>query len=100
LLPLLDDNGAISASFLIARGSCCDTGCRNCPYEKSDRGETPAGVAQQKSCRRCGTRFDCCSGDCWCEDVQLTAATLKWLQRNYAGCLCPACLAEFAIAGR
>jgi hypothetical protein len=97
LLPLLDDNGAISASFLTARGSCCDTGCRNCPYEKSEATPTTAGAGQQKNCRRCGTNFECCSGDCWCEDIHLTAATLKWLQRNYTGCLCPACIAEFAV---
>ena len=35
LLPLLDANGALSRDFLLARGSCCDTGCRNCPYRKA-----------------------------------------------------------------
>jgi hypothetical protein len=98
LLPLLDENGAISASFLTARGSCCDSGCLNCPYQKCDTSEPPA-VGQQTICRRCGTGFECCSGNCWCEDIPLTAATLKWLQRNYVGCLCRACLSEFALVG-
>jgi hypothetical protein len=35
LLPLLDENGAISSDFLTARGFCCGNGCRNCPYEKT-----------------------------------------------------------------
>jgi len=33
LLALLDEEGALSREFLAARNSCCDTGCRNCPYQ-------------------------------------------------------------------
>jgi hypothetical protein len=29
---IFDENGALSASFLLARGFCCGNGCRNCPY--------------------------------------------------------------------
>lgn len=29
---IFDQNGALSASFLLARGFCCGNGCRNCPY--------------------------------------------------------------------
>ncbi|MDQ6787390.1 MAG: DUF5522 domain-containing protein [Acidobacteriota bacterium] len=25
----------LTAYFLSKRGSCCDNGCRNCPYEKT-----------------------------------------------------------------
>ncbi|HEX8917819.1 MAG TPA: DUF5522 domain-containing protein [Chloroflexota bacterium] len=30
---IFDENGALSAAFLLARGYCCANGCRNCPYE-------------------------------------------------------------------
>src|SRR5580765_4619267 len=29
---LFDAEGALSREFLLARGTCCDSGCRNCPY--------------------------------------------------------------------
>lgn len=29
---IFDEDGALSASFLMARGFCCGNGCRNCPY--------------------------------------------------------------------
>jgi hypothetical protein len=29
---IFDDDGALTASFLLARGYCCGNGCRNCPY--------------------------------------------------------------------
>jgi Cysteine-rich CWC/Family of unknown function (DUF5522) len=97
LLPLLDGNGAISREFLVARGSCCDSGCRNCPYEKGEpvNGQCDGG-GREKSCPRCGAGFQCCGGACWCENVRLSAAALAQLERGYDGCLCPACLAEFS----
>lgn len=99
LLPLLDENGALCRDFLLARGSCCDTGCRNCPYRHAKAvGNSGAGRAQEKICQRCRARFECCSGGCWCERVRLSAATLAWLERNFTDCLCPSCLAEFAAA--
>jgi ribosomal protein L40E len=90
LLRLVDDNGALSQAFLSARGTCCDTGCRNCPYPGSSNSK------QLKHCEKCGTAFGCHSVGCWCESVELSAATLKWLSRTYDDCLCPACLAELA----
>ena len=97
LLPLLDSDGAISREFLTARGSCCNNGCRNCPY---DKGGTTTGqcvaCTTRKTCQRCKACFECRSGDCWCDNVRLRPATLKWLMRSYDGCLCPSCLAEFA----
>jgi hypothetical protein len=32
LLALLDEDGALTKEFLAARGSCCGSGCKNCPY--------------------------------------------------------------------
>ena len=29
---IFDDDGALTAAFLLARGYCCANGCRNCPY--------------------------------------------------------------------
>lgn len=30
---IFDKDGALSKEFLLSRGSCCDTGCKNCPYK-------------------------------------------------------------------
>jgi hypothetical protein len=30
---IFDENGALTARFLLDRGYCCGNGCRNCPYE-------------------------------------------------------------------
>jgi hypothetical protein len=30
---IFDEDGALTAEFLLARGYCCGNGCRNCPYE-------------------------------------------------------------------
>jgi hypothetical protein len=32
LIQLFDESGALSRAFLEARGSCCGSGCKNCPY--------------------------------------------------------------------
>jgi len=32
MLPLNDADGALSHAYLHARGFCCDSGCRNCPW--------------------------------------------------------------------
>jgi hypothetical protein len=29
---IFDEDGALTAEFLLARGYCCGEGCRNCPY--------------------------------------------------------------------
>jgi uncharacterized protein (TIGR00290 family) len=31
-VPIFDADGALSREFLLARGYCCENGCRNCPY--------------------------------------------------------------------
>jgi hypothetical protein len=97
LLPFLDENGAISREFLAARGTCCDSGCRNCPYENADAAAGHA-CSEKKNCPKCGAVFECRSGACWCEHVPISPDALKWLKRTYVGCLCPACLAEVSAA--
>jgi hypothetical protein len=31
-VPLFDMDGALSREYLLHRGHCCGSGCRNCPY--------------------------------------------------------------------
>jgi Cysteine-rich CWC len=57
----------------------------------SDQG---TGCTTEKTCPRCTATFECQSAGCWCNDVRLSAARLKWLERHYENCLCPACLAS------
>ena len=86
LLPLLDEAGALSRGFLAARGSCCDSGCRNCPY------------GSNKTCRRCGEPFECRVGErCWCEAVRLSPEALQHLRRTFSDCLCTKCLSSFVV---
>ena len=50
-------------------------------------------------CPRCGGDFHCGINDaepCACTALQLDAATLADLRARFAGCLCLACLSEFA----
>ena len=99
LLLFLDDHGAIARGFLVARGSCCDSGCINCPYDQPEPiSEKCIGGAEQKSCPRCGAGFECRSGGCWCDNVPLSPETLARLDQTYVDCLCPSCLAEFSEA--
>ena len=101
---LLDDDGALTRDFLAARGSCCTTGCRNCPYPAdgakpaSDACAQESVQAKTKTCDKCGGTFQCHAQACWCNQVQLSDATLKWLARTYSDCLCPQCLHEFSVA--
>ncbi len=30
--PVFDRDGALARAFLLRRGHCCRSGCRNCPY--------------------------------------------------------------------
>lgn len=94
-LPLLDENGAISSDFLVARASCCSNRCRNCPYERTESmSDQGTGCTIEKTCPRCTATFECRGAGCWCNNVRLGAAKLKWLERHYENCLCPACLAS------
>ncbi len=53
----------------------------------------------EKLCAKCGVKFSCGSEEtsCWCKAVDLGTYTLKYLETNFAGCLCPACLQPFAV---
>ena len=31
-IDIFDEDGALTAAFLLSRGYCCGNGCRNCPY--------------------------------------------------------------------
>jgi hypothetical protein len=99
LLALLDEHGALSRAFLAARNSCCDTGCRNCPYQQDEpESIAAAGGTRFKTCDRCGGEFECLKESCWCEDVHLSPAVLKLLHQTYADCLCPSCLGGYTVA--
>jgi Family of unknown function (DUF5522) len=37
---IFDEDGALTAAFLAARGACCGSGCRNCPYIPRHGGDT------------------------------------------------------------
>jgi hypothetical protein len=47
-------------------------------------------------CARCDVEFFCGveTGACWCASVDVPRAVLEVLAAEYAGCLCPACLAS------
>lgn len=34
---IFDEEGALSRSFLLQRGFCCENGCKNCPYGFRER---------------------------------------------------------------
>ncbi|MEZ5016552.1 MAG: cysteine-rich CWC family protein [Flavipsychrobacter sp.] len=50
-----------------------------------------------KKCSKCGAAFGCHpnSNGCWCEQYQLSTASLQELKANFSDCLCPQCLAEY-----
>jgi hypothetical protein len=46
---IFDEDGALTAAFLLSRGYCCGNGCRNCPYIPRHGGEharPPQGAAE------------------------------------------------------
>ena len=53
-------------------------------------------VVRPKGCPSCGTRFDCCAGRCWCDEVPLADAVRAELGERYEDCLCPGCLRAIA----
>jgi hypothetical protein len=51
-LPLFDAEGALTREYLLWRGTCCQNGCRNCPYGfKKDlpEPETPAPPVPERT---------------------------------------------------
>jgi hypothetical protein len=54
-------------------------------------------------CPRCGAAFHCGVNDaapCPCSTLRLDEATLAMLRQRFRGCLCLACLREFAAPGQ
>ncbi|MCT4639939.1 MAG: cysteine-rich CWC family protein [Bacteroidales bacterium] len=52
---------------------------------------------KKKECPKCGAEFSCFAETkqrCWCMDVELSEDTLKVLNSDFNGCLCPDCLNE------
>lgn len=41
-----DGRWVFTQGFLLRRGTCCKSGCRNCPYGFVRPGQPPAGPAQ------------------------------------------------------
>ncbi len=91
-VAMFDGAGALSAEFLAARGSCCDSGCRNCPYP-----EDSADAPVQKQCESCGATFSCGGTGCWCSGVQVNSTILAQLRATYRDCLCEECLTRLAV---
>jgi hypothetical protein len=96
MIALNDEVGALTREFLLARGSCCTSDCRNCPYESRDDHSLP--LARLLECERCGRPFACGTTACWCRSIRLSDAASQTLQETHADCVCPVCLGEFASA--
>src|SRR5207248_11519432 len=71
--------------IFLNRGTCCRSGCRNCPYPK-----TPT----TKSCARCQKAFPCNPGNCWCASEIISVQALAALKRSFTDCLCQNCLKD------
>jgi iron complex transport system permease protein len=58
----------------------------------------PTSVQVSKTCPLCGRKFGCAQGQpgCWCEAVVLRRETLGEIRAAADGCICPACLSDFA----
>jgi len=59
-----------------------------------------AAAADDATCPRCGAGFHCGAHEksCECATVQLDEATRRAIGRDFAGCLCVACLRELQAA--
>lgn len=52
---------------------------------------------EEKSCPRCGVKFECKVGDitnCQCYGVELTAGEEAFITQSYSDCLCRNCLLQ------
>ena len=48
-------------------------------------------MVKLKTCQSCGAQFECCEGNCWCDNIPVSDAK-RIEMRQYSDCLCPACL--------
>lgn len=54
---------------------------------------------EDKHCERCGNTFTCNASsisNCWCGEVQVSAAARSTIAAQYLDCLCAACLQELS----
>jgi iron complex transport system substrate-binding protein len=59
-------------------------------FQRISTAEAGAAEVRRKSCPRCGERFECRMGGCWCEE--LPVLPLEGVPES--DCLCPVCLAK------
>ena len=55
---------------------------------------------RQMICQSCGAPFGCCAeriASCWCSTVEISDDTRAEIRKKFADCICPACLAKFAM---
>jgi hypothetical protein len=78
-----------TAAYHLARGTCCDSGCRHCPFAHDGHMRT-----ETKTCGLCSSRFECTSTGpgCWCEQATVTGDDLAEVARRTDDCVCPGCL--------
>ncbi len=51
----------------------------------------------RKSCGKCQKKFICYTNQkCWCQSLVITPATRDLLNNQFKGCLCEACLEDYA----
>ncbi|MBE0638071.1 MAG: cysteine-rich CWC family protein [Bacteroidales bacterium] len=47
-------------------------------------------------CPKCQAQFTCNpTGNCWCSKLYIPPKNLEFLNKTYAGCLCPKCLDDY-----
>jgi len=53
----------------------------------------------RKQCSKCKTAFECNAegSGCWCEGLIISQENLQVLKDDFDNCLCPDCLAQYAM---
>jgi hypothetical protein len=53
--------------------------------------------SQEKTCPRCGARFECMAAQkaCWCAELTLSKQGTADLRERFTDCLCSGCIALF-----
>lgn len=55
-------------------------------------------LSEPSKCPKCGVEFHCStSSKCWCYEIDVPAETMEQIEKEYNGCLCPACLKAYAV---
>jgi hypothetical protein len=57
--------------------------------------------SEEKTCPRCGARFDCrvaTPTECQCAGIELSAQRTAEIHARWGDCLCPRCLRELSEA--